>query len=672
MCGIFGLAVNETSHFDTASFRSVVGELFKLSESRGKEASGLALMTGDQIRVMKRAVSPSQIMRSWDYRQFFDFAFSKNSRQTIRQPAALIGHARMETDGSHRVHGNNQPVCREGIVTVHNGIIVNPAELWLEFPELRRELEVDTEIIPALMGHHYRQGASLVESVRSTYRRIEGMASIAALFDKLDYLLLASNNGSLYLGFCPAPRAVVFASERSMLKTLMAKFPGLASSEVTHLKAGSACLIQTSDLSVQFLSLETQETGVQELKPNGKARRISDISSRPFTPRGGEGKDGSLLRPSGWESLLQDNRPAIDRLKRCRRCILSETLPFILFDDEGICNVCRTFSPVKYRGVSALEELAAPHRKTNGEPDCIVAASGGRDSSFMLHTLKAELGMNPVAFTYDWGMVTPLARRNISRLCGKLGVEHILISADIQKKREFIRQNVNAWLKRPRLGTVPLFMAGDKQFFFYGRMLRKQLDTPLLFFGMNALERTDFKVAFSGIQERRKRERHYDLSLRDRLELAVYYGKEYLLNPAYLNRSVGDTLSGFASYYLIGHDYHNFYEYIEWEEGRILETLRDRYDWETRADTPTTWRIGDGTAAFYNYIYYTVAGFTENDTFRSNQIRQGLISREKALREAGEENRPRPDSIRWYGETNGIDLAEAIRIINQMPKLYPV
>ena len=41
--------------------------------------------------------------------------------------------------------------------------------------------------------------------------------------------------------------------------------------------------------------------------------------------------------------------------------------------------------------------------------------------------------------------------------------------------------------------------------------------------------------------------------------------------------------------------------------------------------------IGDGTAAFYNYVYQTIAGFTEHDTFRSNQIREGMITREQAM-----------------------------------------
>ena len=72
--------------------------------------------------------------------------------------------------------------------------------------------------------------------------------------------------------------------------------------------------------------------------------------------------------------------------------------------------------------------------------------------------------MNPIAFTYDWGLVTDLARRNCARICGKLGVEHIIRTPNIAKKRKFVRQNIEAWLKKPELGMIPLFMAGDKAF----------------------------------------------------------------------------------------------------------------------------------------------------------------------------------------------------------------
>ncbi len=32
-------------------------------------------------------------------------------------------------------------------------------------------------------------------------------------------------------------------------------------------------------------------------------------------------------------------------------------------------------------------------------------------------------------------------------------------------------------------------------------------------------------------------------------------------------------------------------------------TLINKYGWETVVDTSTTWRIGDGTAGLYNYIF---------------------------------------------------------------------
>ena len=44
--------------------------------------------------------------------------------------------------------------------------------------------------------------------------------------------------------------------------------------------------------------------------------------------------------------------------------------------------------------------------------------------------------MDPVAYTYDWGLTTDISRMNASKVCGKLGVEHIIRSTDIQKKRE--------------------------------------------------------------------------------------------------------------------------------------------------------------------------------------------------------------------------------------------
>ena len=100
------------------------------------------------------------------------------------------------------------------------------------------------------------------------------------------------------------------------------------------------------------------------------------------------------------------------------------------------------------------------------------------------------------------------------------------------------------------------------------------------------------------------------------------------------------------------------------------DTLINQYDWETAVDTKTTWRIGDGTAAFYNYVYYTVVGFTEHDTFRSNQIREGQLTREKAVELVEDENRPRYQNIKWYLDTLRLDFRSVINTVNRIPKMY--
>ncbi|MGN6537309.1 MAG: hypothetical protein ACTHKQ_16475, partial [Mesorhizobium sp.] len=62
--------------------------------------------------------------------------------------------------------------------------------------------------------------------------------------------------------------------------------------------------------------------------------------------------------------------------------------------------------------------------------------------------------------------------------------------------------------------------------------------------------------------------------------------------------------------------------------------------------------------------------FTEHDTFRSNQIREGQMSREEALVLIEDENRPRYPNIKWYLDAVGLDFSDTIRVVNGIPRLY--
>ena len=679
MCGIFGLIFGKDSGYNHNVTRTTLDLLFKLSESRGKEAAGFSFLARENIYVGKYPIAATNMIARSDYRKCFDKAFNDNLNPNNDRPCyplCFIGHSRLVTNGAQQIHHNNQPVISRGMVGVHNGIITNVDELWTRFPMLKRNYDIDTEILLCFIEKYYNEKKYLIPALKETFKLIEGAASVALQFAFLNNFVFATNCGSLYLCTNLNRDILIFASEQFILKemtkrTLIRKF--LGEYEIRHIEAGKGCLVNLDDLNLDEFSLNSiQDNNGFSVNFLEKPKQIIDVSSNTqenITPSKMPGEGPYVLSPK-FVDEYPGNRIAINQLRRCSRCVLPETMPFIDFDENGVCNYCRSYRKNEFLGLEALQEKCAPYRKRDGKPECLVTFSGGRDSSYGVHFVKKILNMNPVTYTYDWGMVTDLARRNQMRICGKLGIEHILVSADIAKKRKFIRQNVSAWLKKPDLGTIPLFMAGDKQYFYYANKIGKQTESKIVILCENPLETTRFKSGYCGIRPDHGSRQTFKLAFYDKLKLGLYYGKQYISNPSYINSSIFDTLGAYCSYYFIPHNYLDIYRYIKWDEDTINNTLIDEYNWEVATDTKSTWRIGDGTASFYNYIYYTMSGLTENDTFRSNQIREGILNRENALQLVESENAPRYESIQWYCDIIGIDFEDTIERINLAPKLY--
>jgi len=640
VCGIFGIVSKGGPDFIAELTR-----LFILSESRGKEAAGIAIFDGGEITVLKEPRAASHMIRTKAYRDLLDDRIAPNATRSI----AAIGHSRLVTNGRGAISANNQPVIKDNAVCVHNGIIVNDDKIWIEHPDLARQAEVDTEALLALLGKLRREGFDIATAVAKVFDEIEGTASVAILLADEPKLVLATNNGSLYYIQSKRSDRFHFASEHYILQKLI---------QTTSLRDESPPIQAVCSGQGVLVDVLTGESETFDF-----AARLQQSAIN--MPRRAPAVAARIV------DLTEADDPRHARLRRCTKCIMPETMPFIEFDAEGVCNYCRTYVPHRPLGLDALRELVAPFRsRVKGQPDCLEAVSGGRDSCYGLHVLKAELGLNPVAYTYDWGMITDLARRNQARLCGKLGVEHILVSADIPKKREYVRRNIEAWLRRPALGMIPLFMAGDKQYFHYANQIQRQLGVELAFLCENILERAHFKSGFMGVDEGHRRV--YNVGFANKLAVLRYHAIQYALNPRYINNSLFDTLFAFHSSYLLKHDNIQLYDYANWDEATVVGLLRREYDWELATDTVSTWRIGDGTAAFYNYIYHNVAGFTENDALRSNQIRQGVMTRERALELVKQENEPRWESLQWYANTIGFSLNDALQVISGIPRLWRV
>lgn len=659
MCGIFGFIKGENS----IRLEPFLEDLFFLSENRGQDASGVAIETRDRITILKQSIPARKLVCTSEYtKMLVEGAEYK----------AVIGHARMETNGNYQISENNQPVVNSGCVTIHNGIIVNDSKLWAKYPEEKRIFQVDTEIVNTLIRKYLDDGLSLIDSYVKTLGELEGSYSLATLLSDYNYLLLSTNTGSLYLVKDNNNQVVYFTSEYFFTKKIIDKYFSEKNDwRIEQLKPLSGVCIDASNGEVVEFEIK-DKCSLPNIPKSIKTKEVviikNEVSNENVKKIFVNTQSSEVIKEI--ESEYVKNIKLVDGIRRCTKCILPETMPFIEFDEFGVCNYCKNFTNKVIQDENILLEMLDKYRKKDGSPDCVVSFSGGRDSSYSLHYIKNILKMHPLAFSYDWGMLTDLGRRNQARMTGKLGIENILVSANIHKKRENIKKNVEAWLKRPNLGTIPLFMAGDKQYYYYANLIKKNYNLDLLLMGENYLEKTNFKNGFANVKQDQKGFMAYNVSGINKLKMLFFYAGEFIKNPSYINSSIIDSLGAFFSYFVIPHTYINLYDFVQWDEETINNTLINDYNWETADDIRSTWRIGDGTAAFYNYIYYTVAGFTENDTFRSNQIRSGIITREEALANVRDENKPRPKSIMWYCDTINIDMNNAIKIINKIEKKY--
>jgi glucosamine--fructose-6-phosphate aminotransferase (isomerizing) len=608
MCGIFGIISRNKIK------KNELKLLVKHSQQRGKDSSGLIYIENKQYNICRA-----------------DFNIDKLLYQTKPFNSNVVfGHSRLITNGL----SDNQPVLKENIFVLHNGIIVNEDEIWKDLL-VERKFKIDSEAISGITLQHLKQGKAIEELADVVLQKCKGIVSCAIIIQDLGKIILLSNNGSLYTG--SKNGNIYFASENYPLSELNCL-------NISQILYSSQIIDIPIPVNLKW-SLKDFNERTENLIPEFKFDKVQ-------------------------ESLLQYSKP---NLKRCTKCVLPETMPFIRFNEQGVCNYCLNYKKRNTpKPKEELFKLVEPYRKKEGL-ECIVPFSGGRDSCYALHLIVKELKLKPVTYTYDWGMVTDLGRRNISRMCAELGVENIIVAADISLKRRNIKMNLEAWLKSPHLGMMAILTAGDKHFFRYIEEVKIQTGVDLNLWGFNPMETTYFKTGFLGIEPDFGEIRVYGQGLMKQLR---YHTKRFRVmteSIGYFNSSLWDTLSGEYYRSLIKHkDYYQVFDFWRWEEDLVNSTLVNEYAWEVAPDTKTTWRIGDGTAAFYNYVYYSVAGFTEHDTFRSNQIREGQLTREKALLLIEDENRPRYQNIRWYLDTLGMDFERVIKIVNNIPKLYNI
>ena len=120
-----------------------------------------------------------------------------------------------------------------------------------------------------------------------------------------------------------------------------------------------------------------------------------------------------------------------NEVKFCTKCVMSNQRPTsavefkhtkdskkttMNFDDEGICDACKTAEIKDNIDWGMREEelikLLDKHRKNDGSYDCLVPGSGGKDSAYQAHVLKYKYNMNPLTVTWPPILYTDYGLKN--------------------------------------------------------------------------------------------------------------------------------------------------------------------------------------------------------------------------------------------------------------------
>jgi len=168
-------------------------------------------------------------------------------------------------------------------------------------------------------------------------------------------------------------------------------------------------------------------------------------------------------------------------VKWCKKCVVSNQRPRIIFDHEGVCSGCRN-TEHKNNEVDwnqrekELVSLLDKHRRTDGQWDVIVPSSGGKDSGYVAHQLKYKYGMNPLTVTWSPLQYTNIGFQNFQS-CIDAGLSNMLCTPNGKFQRKLAR------LCFEELGDAfHVFVLGQVS---YPLQMALKMGVKLVFYGEN-------------------------------------------------------------------------------------------------------------------------------------------------------------------------------------------
>ena len=131
----------------------------------------------------------------------------------------------------------------------------------------------------------------------------------------------------------------------------------------------------------------------------------------------------------------------------CKKCIMPNSRPRIVFDEGGICNACLhslkknkiNWQKRKEEFLILIDQIKKQSLKNKSYYDCVIPWSGGKDSTSIALKLKFEFDLNPLLVTFSPLILNEIGSYNRNELLNK-GFDSIFIRPDQNVARKLSRR----------------------------------------------------------------------------------------------------------------------------------------------------------------------------------------------------------------------------------------
>ena len=205
MCGLFGM-FDYQSIFSPTQRNHILNALARESESRGRDATGIAYLHKHKLQIYKRPLPATRL-----------------NLCVPPQTNLIMGHTRAATQGSSRLSQNNHPFYgkagRQAFALAHNGIIVNDYRLRSKHHLPATKVETDSYVCVQLL----EQQKSLAPSSLANMAELADGSFTFTLLDQTHLSFIKGNSPLCIYHFKGG--CYLYASTEEILTTALQRIP---------------------------------------------------------------------------------------------------------------------------------------------------------------------------------------------------------------------------------------------------------------------------------------------------------------------------------------------------------------------------------------------------------------------------------------------------------------